>query len=200
MYKKLIIIMYKLPIIINQMAFSSFGQKCANALSRVKNFKSLFGARKTEIKNAAVAKKTNLVNKVMDKYNRVNKILKYTKYGIVGGTSLGIFSYVGYSYSTYRELVISVSTKQTLPFGEQRLLTIVADDEQTYRFVNNILYLHLRGPELWGRIKEGGTYKFGVYGYRIRPFKIFPNIITALEISKPEQVVSQQSNQSETTN
>jgi hypothetical protein len=111
------------------------------------------------------------------RYNLGKKIIVAST---IGGTS----GYLYYIYGTQRTMEITVKTKNTFHGSSGSSLMICDDKDKLYRIKTSYMYLQFRADELWSKLEEGKTYKMSVYGHRVRPFYIYPVVLSAMEIKE----------------
>lgn len=73
------------------------------------------------------------------------------------------------------ERTITVRSKEG--YGSRRRGQLVTDtDDNVYAVSNQVMLLHFRSAEVFGKMEAGKTYKVSGYGVRIPFLGMFPNI------------------------
>jgi hypothetical protein len=59
---------------------------------------------------------------------------------------------------------------------------LVFTDQETLKNTDTLFYLKFNSSDLYGQIKDGETYEFTVYGFRIPFFSMYRNIVDFEEV------------------
>ena len=136
--------------------------------------------RQRAIKKIIENKKVEYEDLFSKQYLQVNNVLAYRKkIKYVAGGIAG--TYLAYVYGTRRVETITVKSKLPLYGDGRTTLMISAKGNKFYRVRNSYWHFQLRALELYGALEEGKKYTVTTYGFRIRPFHIYPNIVKAVE-------------------
>ena len=82
-----------------------------------------------------------------------------------------------FPYLTYDEVTAKVT-------GKERVVTrsasyyLVFTEGETLKNADSIMYFKFNSSDLYGMLKEGTTYKFGIYGWRIPILSSYRNIVS----------------------
>jgi hypothetical protein len=138
--------------------------------------------RHQQLSQTVSEKKAQIGTILSTKYKQVGHALSYVKYTKYIGAA-GVLGYFGYVYGTLRTETITVKTKIPLYGGGTTTLMLSSGKDKMYRVKNSYWHLQLRAIELYSKLEEGKKYNITIYGARIRPFHIYPNIVGATEAS-----------------
>lgn len=81
-----------------------------------------------------------------------------------------------YPYLTYDEVTAKVIDKERIT-GKESSYYLIFTEGETFKNADSLVYFKFNSSDLYGLIKEGDTYKFGVYGWRIPVFSAYRNIV-----------------------
>jgi len=88
-----------------------------------------------------------------------------------------------FNYFTRFQKMITINNSDYYKSGKYGLNLVNDSNGNVYIIQNSIFQLFFTGPELYSSLKDGKQYQVNGYGFRVPILGIYPNIISAKEIS-----------------
>lgn len=107
----------------------------------------------------------------------------------IGLALLTMISGAGVSWFTQRDVTATVSRAERVctPGSEGGIdcRYLVFTDETTFENRDDLWVGKFNSSDLHGRIRDGGTYRFTISGWRVPFFSWYPNIVTLAPAGPP---------------
>ena len=116
------------------------------------------------------------------KFGRINSIGNYVHIIIVVALVLIaiIFDCIRV-YGTQEEVTFTVSEKSVKRYDDDDKYLVFTEEGEVFQVTDEFLLLHFNASDLYGQLKDGGTYTVIVCSWRIPFFSKYRNIIEIKE-------------------
>lgn len=87
-------------------------------------------------------------------------------------------------YGTQEEVTFTISEKSVKRYDNNDKYLIFTEEGEVFQVTDEFWLFHFNASDLYGQLKDGGTYTVVVYGWRIPFFSKYRNIIEIKEIKE----------------
>jgi hypothetical protein len=84
-------------------------------------------------------------------------------------------------YGTQEEVTFTVSEKSVKKYDNDDKYLVFTEEGEVFQVTDELLLLHFNASDLYGQLKDGGTYTVVVCSWRIPLFSKYRNIIEIKE-------------------
>lgn len=87
-------------------------------------------------------------------------------------------------YGTQEEVTFTISEKSVKRYDDNDKYLIFTEEGEVFQVTDEFWLFHFNASDLYGQLKDGGTYTVVVCGWRIPFFSKYRNIIEIKEIEE----------------
>ena len=89
-------------------------------------------------------------------------------------------------YWTEEKVTITITEKERVTYNDGDSVTskyLIFTEHETFENVDSLVRFKFDSSDLYGKLKDGQTYKATVYGFRVKFLSMYRNIVTVEEVS-----------------